>query len=284
MAINHHIIPEHVQTAIHKVASIIKMVHRDTFDRYRSAGQVILDAGYNKGSWSSKARVLALDTWGISQRTFSRMIQLAELSPEDFSHVVANFPSLHAWAASLNTYPTKPLPPLPDGRYRTIVVDPPWPVKKILRRQRLLQEEALPYPTMSLQAIKDFPVQQLMPDGCHIYLWTTHRFLPAALEVFKAWGVKYECLLTWIKNVGMTPYSWMRSTEHVLFGRHGSLELQQKGLRLDFHGKRREHSRKPDAFYELVRLASPRPRIDLFSREHRPGFDAWGDEVGRFNS
>jgi N6-adenosine-specific RNA methylase IME4 len=171
--------------------------------------------------------------------------------------------------------------PLPEGKFQTIVVDPPWPVEKILRDVRPNQVE-FGYRTMSVDEIKVFPIQKLMADNCHVYLWTTQKFLPIAFEVFESWGVKYECLLTWVKNVGFTPFSWMYSTEHVLFGRIGSLELLKKGERLDFNAKVREHSRKPNEFYELVKRVSPEPRKDVFAREKHDGFEAWGDEVDKF--
>jgi N6-adenosine-specific RNA methylase IME4 len=75
----------------------------------------------------------------------------------------------------------------------------------------------------------------------------------------------------------------MYSTEHVLFGTVGNLPIIRKGIRLDFKAKVREHSRKPDEFYEIVKRASADPRIDIFSREKRDGFDQWGIEVGKFN-
>jgi N6-adenosine-specific RNA methylase IME4 len=173
---------------------------------------------------------------------------------------------------------------IPEGKFRTIIVDPPWPVKKIIREVRPNQEEELDYPTLTIEQIKALPIKQCAyDDGCHVYLWTTHKFLPIAFEVFKCWGVNYECLLTWVKNVGFTPFSWMYSTEHILFGRIGSLEVLEKGHRLDFTGKVREHSRKPDEFYDLVRTVSPEPRRDMFSREKREGFLSWGNEPDRFN-
>jgi len=173
---------------------------------------------------------------------------------------------------------------VPQGKYRTIIIDPPWPVKKIIREVRPNQEEELDYPTFTIEQIKALPIKQLAyDDGCHIYLWTTHKFLPITFEIFKSWAVNYECLLTWVKNVGFTPYSWMYSTEHILFGRIGSLKVLEEGQRLDFTGKVREHSRKPDEFYELVRKVNPEPRIDMFSREKREGFEPYGNEVTKFD-
>lgn len=170
---------------------------------------------------------------------------------------------------------------LPKGKYHTIVVDPPWPIKTIQREVRPNQVK-LDYPTMHISELAAFPVEDLSHTDCHLYLWTTHKYLPAALELAEAWGFNYQCQLTWIKNVGFTPYTWMYSTEHVLFCRRGNLPFLKRGERLDFAGKTREHSRKPDEFYDKVRLVSPGPRIDVFSREKRDGFDQLGNEVERF--
>jgi len=274
-------IDPNVSQAIVLVAEILGDLHKHTFEGYRASGQIVLNAGYEKGKWHSQARRQALAMWGVSQRTFSNIIQLGEMSDMEFSNTVANFQSLHTWATSRLRRKERPLPELSEGKYRCVVVDPPWPMKKILRRQRLMQTEPLPYSTLSLKQIKALPVQDLMADGCHIYLWVTQRFLPAGLEILKAWKVKYQCVLTWVKNVGFTPYSWMYSTEHVLFGRRGSLPLMKLGERLDFHAKTSGHSRKPDVFYELVTRVSPLPRINLFAREHRPGFVSWGNEVSQ---
>lgn len=173
--------------------------------------------------------------------------------------------------------------PLPEGKYRTIVIDPPWPIEKILREVRPNQI-SLDYPTMTLEEIEALPVPKLAyEDGCHIYLWTTHKYLPMAFKVLDAWGANYECLLTWVKNVGITPFSWMYSTEHCLFARIGNLPLLKLGKRLDFEAKVREHSRKPDEFYNLVKEVSPEPRIDMFSREKRESFAQYGNELSRFS-
>jgi N6-adenosine-specific RNA methylase IME4 len=119
--------------------------------------------------------------------------------------------------------------------------------------------------------------------GCHLYLWTTHKYLHDAIDIMKAWGFNYQCVLTWVKNIGFTPFSWRYSTELCLFGRCGDLDLLTNGVRLDFSADSRQHSRKPDEFYDIVRSVSPAPRIDVFSREKREGFDQYGDEQDKFD-
>lgn len=172
---------------------------------------------------------------------------------------------------------------LPQGRFSCLVVDPPWAMQKIERDVRPNQVE-FDYPTMSEEELCLFPLPEMAADDCHLYLWTTQKFLPMALRLAEHWGFKYQCLMTWVKNVGFTPYSWMYSTEHVLFCTRGSLPLLTLGKRLDFTAKVREHSRKPDEFYDLVREVSPGPRLDVFSREKRDGFEQYGNEVDKYVS
>jgi N6-adenosine-specific RNA methylase IME4 len=42
---------------------------------------------------------------------------------------------------------------------------------------------------------------------------------------------------------------------------------------------RREHSRKPEEFFELVERVSPGPYVELFARRPRYGWDVRGNEV-----
>jgi N6-adenosine-specific RNA methylase IME4 len=233
---------------------------------------------------------LTLSQLGIEKTQSSRWQAIARIPEEHFESYISDTKAraqelttaglLRQSSAASAAANKLDLSTIPDGQYCTIVIDPPWPMQKILREERPNQV-GMDYEVLSLEEIQRLPVEQLAcPDGCHIYLWTTHKFLPDAFRLFEGWGVDYECLLTWVKNVGITPFSFMYSTEHALFGRIGSLPVQQKGQRLDFMADVRRHSEKPEEFYELVRKASPAPRIDLFSREAKEGFTAWGIEAG----
>jgi N6-adenosine-specific RNA methylase IME4 len=249
----------------------------------------------------------ALDATGLEYQAVANMAWVARqfefsLRKENLSwshhHFVAALPpderqrwldkaEVEQWSAHelrRRVKEAKALPPPapPTGTYRTIVIDPPWPIEKIEREVRPNQAKPLDYRTMSVDEIASLAwCGGSLPtaDGCHVYLWVTQKYLPVGLLLLHDWQIEYQCALTWVKNVGFTPYSWMYSTEHVLFGRKGSLDLLEKGLRLDFEGKVCGHSRKPDEFYGLVRRASPEPRIDMFGREPRDGFTVWGDEA-----
>lgn len=213
----------------------------------------------------------------------------------------------------------------PDGTYRCIVIDPPWPMKKIEREERPDQGVELDYPTMNVwcrepgwsehydcgtacsQHNEDFrkscfkgwepydetdvfhcasiectighQLEEIADEDCHLYLWVTHKYLPDGIRLLQSWGFNYQCVMTWRKNVGITPFSWMYDTEHVLFARHGNLPLDKLGMRLSFDAPVKGHSVKPDVFYERIAQASPGPRVDMFARKPRDGFTVWGNEV-----
>lgn len=266
----------------------------------RRAGEMLKEANIPKHNEKNELQdVTRLKDIGIEKHESSRWQKEADIPEEVFEQHIAevknnNIELTQAGLLKLhnelerekikikNTELQGKLEKLPNKKYQTIVIDPPWPIQKIMREVRPNQVSEIDYPTMSIDEIKKFPINELVHENCHIYLWTTHKFLPVAFEVFQSWGVRYECLLTWVKNVGFTPFSFMYSTEHVLFGRIGSLELLKKGKRLDFDGKVRQHSRKPDEFYNLVREVSPSPRIDIFSRQEHEGFDQYGNEKAKF--
>jgi N6-adenosine-specific RNA methylase IME4 len=170
-------------------------------------------------------------------------------------------------------------PPAPVGLYRCIVIDPPWEMEKIERDERPNQT-GFDYPAMTMDELRALVLPAA--GAAHLYLWTTHKHLPDALALAEAWGFTYQCLLTWVKNVGMTPFTWMYSTELCLYCHRGGLRVEKMGLRLDFAAKVREHSRKPDEFYALIEQASPGPRIDMFGRQAREGWDVWGNQTAHF--
>lgn len=172
--------------------------------------------------------------------------------------------------------------PPPDGQYRCIVIDPPWPMQKIERDLHPEQTPELDYPVMTLEDISDIDLPTA--DQCHLYLWTTQRFIWSAKDLLTHWGFKHLAIQVWHKNGGFQPAGLPQyNCEFVLIGRKGGLEfMTTKNFPLCFDAPRREHSRKPDAFYDLVRRVSPGPRIDMFSREKREGFEQHGVEINVF--
>jgi N6-adenosine-specific RNA methylase IME4 len=135
---------------------------------------------------------------------------------------------------------------------------------------------------MTIDEIASLPVDGLAEKDAHLYLWTTNRYLFDAKTVAEAWGFRYAQILVWAKTPkGLGPGgTWAQSTEYVLFCRRGSLKSLRRFDSTWFNWKRmgNAHSRKPDAFLDMVEQASPGPYVELFARRARFGWDYWGDQ------
>lgn len=180
--------------------------------------------------------------------------------------------------------------------YRCIVVDPPWPQKGggTLRGREGWHDShgaSLPmrYDTMSVAAIAAMPMRELAhADGAHLYLWTTNGFLRDAFGVLDAWGFRYSTTLVWAKTPmgGGLGGAYGISTEFCLYARRGQLAPLSRGRGTWWNWKRPydergkpTHSAKPPGFYDLVEAVTPGPRVELFARRARAGWDAWGDQA-----
>lgn len=175
--------------------------------------------------------------------------------------------------------------PLPVGQYRTVVIDPPWEMEKIVRDNRPNPVNfGFEYPTMNEDELSEFDVAKLAADDCHLFCWTTHKHLPMALRLLERWGFKYVLCMVWHKPGGYQPFGLPQyNNEFCVYARRGAPEfVETKAFFTCFDAPRREHSRKPDEFYDVVRRVSPGPRIDVFSREPRGGFDQFGNETAKF--
>lgn len=154
------------------------------------------------------------------------------------------------------------------GRYRTLVVDPPWDYEWL----SLAGRAAPGYATMSHQELLALPVANWAEDNCHLYLWTTNNFMTRAVELMARWGFAHKTVLTWVKpRWGLGSY-FRNSTEHVLFGVRGELRTRSDSIATHFEAPVGEHSAKPDIFYDIVRRASYEPYGEAFQREVRDGF------------
>ena len=169
-------------------------------------------------------------------------------------------------------------------KYKTIYADPPWPESGGGKVHRGANRH---YQLMTVKQIKELSsmVDDLAEPNAHLYLWVTNNFLPAGLEVMKAWGFRYVTKVTWVKdaNFGIGQY-YRGRTEDCLFGVKGMLPYkvidghQGQGETVIFT-RPGEHSQKPARMREMIETVSYPAYIELFAREKYPGWDVWGLEA-----
>jgi N6-adenosine-specific RNA methylase IME4 len=166
-------------------------------------------------------------------------------------------------------------------KYKTILADPPWPQELSGKRAgRHSGAKSLPYPTMLVYDIIHLPIRELAAEGCHLWLWTTDQFLRQGFDVLESWGFTYLKPITWVKPSGCGNY-FVSRTQTMLFGYKEKciFPLDRYKPNLLLANVSRNHSEKPGASYDLIESISPEPRLELFARRKRMGWDVWGNEV-----
>ena len=174
-------------------------------------------------------------------------------------------------------------------KYKTIYADPPWQFTNRTGKMAPENKKLTRYSTMKLKDIKKIPVKDVADEKCHLYLWVPNALLPDGLEVMKAWGFEYKTNLVWEKvrkdgqpdgrGVG---FYFRNVTELLLFGIKGkknrTLQPGRSQVNL-IRSMKREHSRKPDSFVQLIEDCSSAPYLELFARGDRNGWDMWGNQA-----
>lgn len=197
---------------------------------------------------------------------------------------------------------TWPFNDLKQGHYSAICIDPPWRFKSNSRRKPG-RNAMRHYDTMTLDEIADLPIKKLAAPDSAIFLWITGPFLAigAHIPILATWGFSPSSIaFVWIKlKAGAddrlflggsdlttgTGFTTRKNAEFCLLAKRGRSVRQDMGVHEVILEQRREHSRKPDQFYQRVRdyVGPEAPICELFARQVRPGIDGWGCELQKFD-
>lgn len=176
--------------------------------------------------------------------------------------------------------------------YDFIMADPHWRFETWSAKGRMSKGPDRHYQTQAIQEIiEEFPIGHLASKTCLLWLWATHPMVDQQIAAGRAWGFKFVTSGVWVKRtvngkLGFgNGYRLRSASEPFLIFTMCNPETT-KSVRTVIEGQVREHSRKPDeAYVEAERLMpGATRRADLFSRQRRPGWEAWGDEIDKFEA
>lgn len=187
------------------------------------------------------------------------------------------------------------------GLYQCMSLDPPWPERGGGKSKRGADRH---YPVMSVAdiistVVRSEPVSRLAPSA-HCWCWVTDNYLTGGLELLDALWFRFIRTLVWVKVdrafvLGEDISRSMSDRLQIGLGQYlrGSHELALLGVRGDamvpeppdrmpsvVFAPRGRHSAKPDEAIRVFERVSPGPRVEMFARTPRPGWDVWGNEVG----
>jgi len=174
----------------------------------RRAGEMLTETEKNPGgqvehesylSHDGRGRIPKLSELGITWNQSSRWQKIGEIPEESFEDYIETTMSKKGELTSSGALllardierqkkiqdiedKIEKSPPLPEQKYDVIVVDPPWEyrLKHDHRRNALL------YPTMKMEEIKDIPIQQLATADSILWLWTTNAHFRMRLKSLRA--------------------------------------------------------------------------------------------------
>jgi N6-adenosine-specific RNA methylase IME4 len=193
---------------------------------------------------------------------------------------------------------------LPDIRAGAIMADPAF---RFATRSAKGQGRAPSrhYDDMTVEEIMALPVSECAGDDCFLFLWLPNPHIRLLEPIMSAWGFQFSgSAFAWVKttkNAVVTPlsvtaasgaktpwhtglgYTTRKNIELCWLGRRGNPKRLDRGVRELIIAPVREHSRKPDEQYGRIESFCVGPFLELFARQRRPGWAAWGNQVGLFD-
>jgi len=170
---------------------------------------------------------------------------------------------------------------LPTHRqYPVILADVPWSYEHHSSHRGGVENH---YPVLSLDQICNLPITKLATKDALLLLWATCPKLAEAMRVIECWGFTYRTGLVWVKT-GIGTGLWVRGAfEHLLLATRGNFPIPSPADRPRnvLVVPRQKHSQKPVEVYELIeKMTGNLPRIELFGRSRRKGWEVFGNQVG----
>jgi N6-adenosine-specific RNA methylase IME4 len=170
-----------------------------------------------------------------------------------------------------------------------MMIDPPWAFESWSDKGHTAKAAAGQYKCIPTADLCDIPLGHMAAGNAWAWIWATHPMIDDALRCMRAWGFDFVTSGVWVKRGGSgklafgTGYVLRCASEPFIIARVGDPPLFSKSIRTVIEAPRRQHSRKPDVAYRTAEtLFGSGTRLDIFSRQERPGWIAVGDETEKF--
>jgi len=165
------------------------------------------------------------------------------------------------------------------GKFNVLLADPPWQYEHPISDSRMIENQ---YPTRPIEWILEQPVQTICEDDAILFLWASTPMLRKGMQVLDTWGFDYRTSMVWVKpSIG--PGQWVRQRhECLLIGVKGNIPTPRGEDKPDsvIEAPRQKHSQKPEIIYSIIEKMYPTlSKVELFARNRREGWAAWGNQV-----
>ena len=270
------------------IAERLREIESDRARKRQLHGKRITPSGNFPEGEKGEVRNIIARQLNVSGRTLEKateVVKAAQQEPEKYNSLVEMMDqSRNVHGAYIRLKVLRQIeelrinpPVLPKGKFQVIVADPPWPAENNLDPKCIYN--ICPYPVMPLEEIRALPMNEKAYKDAVLWLWVTNAFLPEAFSLLEHWGFEYKNNVTWVKDRPGLGNLLMGQTEHCLLAIKGNPSIFPQGYSTALFAKVRNHSQKPEEFYEMVEKMCPGRKLEFFAREKREGWEAFGDEV-----
>jgi len=178
---------------------------------------------------------------------------------------------------------------LPQNHFSVVYADPPWAFATYSKKN-IKKSPDFHYDCMSLDWIKNLPVQDVATEDSVCLMWCTAPMIREGLETLESWGYKYKTMGAWAKRSKADKawqfglgYLYRSAMEPWILGTRGNPKSLSKSIRNLIVAPVRAHSQKPDQMIENIESQFTGPYLEMFCREARPGWSCFGNQVGLLN-